>query len=65
MMKITPLPVFDAMLEGDKSWNFRFAYIQSRIDFCVERFKPHENRLSRSVNMSKSLWGGVNLLPIL
>ena len=64
MMKITPLPVFDAMLEGDKSWNFPFAYIKSRIDFCVECFKPHENRLSRLVNMSKSLWG-VNLPPIL
>jgi len=46
MMKITPLPVFDAMLKGDKSLNFGLAYIQSRIEFCVERFKPHENRLS-------------------
>jgi hypothetical protein len=50
------------MLEGGKSRNFRFAYIQSRIDFCIECFKPHENRLSSSVNMSKSLWG-VNLPP--
>ena len=60
-MKITPLSVFDAMLKDDNSRNFQFASIQSRIDFCVERFKLHENRLSRSVNMSKSL--GVNLPP--
>ncbi len=34
-MEIAPLPVFDAMLKGDMSWNFRFAYSQSLIDFCT------------------------------
>mgnify|MGYP003411387817 CR=1 FL=1 len=56
-MKNTPLPVFAAMLQGIKSRNIRLAYNQSRMIFCAERFKPHNNRLKRLTNVNKSFQG--------